>query len=80
KRIKKIIVGTVIVSSPLFANGQLSIVSAGVGDLDNMTIKAYNAIKEADIFFTMDGKAGEYSSLIGEKPVYKAGHGIFANM
>lgn len=80
KRIKKIMVGTVIVSSSLFANGQLSIVSAGVGDLDNMTIKAYNAIKEADIFFTMDGKAGEYSSLIEDKPVYKAGHGIFANM
>lgn len=79
KMVKKIIVGSIITSSSLFANGQLSIVSAGVGDLDNMTIKAHNTIKEADIFFTMDGKAGEYSSLIGDKPVYKAGHGIFAN-
>lgn len=31
--------------------GQLTIVSAGVGDLDNLTLKAYKTIKEADIFF-----------------------------
>lgn len=78
--IKKIIIGSAIASSCLFANGELSIVSTGTGDLDNMTLKAYNAIKDADIFFTMDGKAGKYAALIGDKPVYKAGHGIFANM
>lgn len=79
KNIKKIVVGSIIASSCLFANGELSIVSTGTGDLDNMTLKAYNKIKEADIFFTMDGKAGKYAPLIGDKPVYKAGHGIFAN-
>lgn len=80
KIIKKMFIGSAIVSSCLFANGELSIVSAGIGDLDNMTIKAYNKIKEADIFFTMDGKAGKYAPIIGDKPVYKAGHGIFGNM
>ncbi|MFY9079458.1 SAM-dependent methyltransferase [Aliarcobacter cryaerophilus] len=80
KNIKKIMIGSVIATNCLFGNGELSIVSTGTGDLDNMTLKAYNIIKEADIFFTMDGKAEKYASLIGDKPVYKAGHGIFANM
>lgn len=77
---KKAVIGSMVVSSCLLANGELSIVSTGVGDLDNMTLKAYNTIKNADLFFTMDGEAGKYAPLIGDRPVYKAGHGIFANM
>lgn len=57
--------------------GELLIVSTGAGDLDNMTLKAYKTIKNADIVFTMKGEAGKYKELIGEKPVYTAGHTLF---
>ncbi len=57
--------------------GQLTIVSAGVGDLDNITLKAYKTIKEADIFFTMQGDEEEYKELTEGKPIHKAGHAFF---
>jgi precorrin-4/cobalt-precorrin-4 C11-methyltransferase len=78
KRLYKILLSGLFFSTVLFAKGELAIVSAGAGDLDNMTIKAHKAISEADIFFTMDGKAGKYAELIKQRPVYKIGHGLFS--
>ena len=78
KKLNKIIIAGLFVSTTLFAKGELSIVSAGTGDLDNMTIKAHKAITQADIIFTMNGKAGKYAELIKEKPIYKIGHGLFS--
>jgi precorrin-4 methylase len=68
---------TLMVGTNLLADGKLSLVSSGTGDLDNMTIKAYNTIKEADIVFTMGGKAGKFEELVKGKPIYDAGHGMF---
>ena len=78
KTIIKITLISFLLSAALAAKGELAIVSTGTGDLDNMTLKAHKAIVEADIFFTMNGKAGKFSELIGDKPVYKAGHGLFS--
>jgi precorrin-4 methylase len=75
--LKKLILITLVTAVTLFAKGELSIVSTGTGDLDNMTIKAYKAIENADIFFTMRGEAGKFKELIGDKPIYKSGHGFF---
>ncbi|MDY0321192.1 MAG: SAM-dependent methyltransferase [Arcobacteraceae bacterium] len=68
---------TLMAGTNLLADGKLSLVSSGTGDLDNMTIKAYNTIKEADIVFTMGGKAGKFEELVKGKPIYDAGHGMF---
>jgi len=65
-------------TAALAANGTLSLVSSGTGDLDNMTLKAYKTIKEADIIFTMRGEAGKFEELIGTKPIYPAGHALFS--
>lgn len=62
----------------LFGDGQLSLVSSGTGDLDNMTLKAHKLILEADIVFTMNGKAGKFESLIKDKPIYPSGHALFS--
>lgn len=57
--------------------GKLTIVSAGAGNLDNMTLKAYKIIKNADIIFTMKGDQKEFKELTENKLVYKSGHGFF---
>ncbi len=69
--------GALLGSSLMGANGNLSLVSSGTGDLDNMTLKAYNTIKAADIIFIMKGKPGKFESLIKGKPIYDAGHAMF---
>lgn len=58
--------------------GSLKLVSLGTGDLDNMTIRAGQAVKEADIIFTMGGRTDYFKELINGKPVYDAGHRLFA--
>lgn len=63
------------------ATGSLKLVSTGIGDLNNMTIRAHSAILNADIFFAMDPAQAKrkFAELIGDKPVYTAGHGLFDN-
>lgn len=76
---KGLVLSTLLGSSALLADGQLSLVSSGTGDLDNMTLKAHKTIQEADIIFTMSGKAGKFAELIKGKPLYPAGHALFSN-
>ena len=60
-------------------SGHLYLVSTGIGDLDNMTLRAHRILTEADVYFTMSPERAKetYKELIGDKPVYKAGHGLF---
>ena len=57
--------------------GSLKLVSLGTGDSDNMTLKAKQAVEEADIVFTMGARTDYYAELIKGKTVYDAGHQIF---
>ncbi len=57
--------------------GQLYLVSAGIGDLDNMTQKAYNIILDADMVFAMSFMRKQYSELLSGKEVYDSGHALF---
>ena len=57
--------------------GKLYLVGLGVGDMDNMTIRARNTIAEADIIFAMKGVRKRYAPLFEGKEVYEAGHGLF---
>jgi len=76
-KIRFCIVATLLTTAAFGAEGKLSLVSSGTGDIDNMTLKAYKTMQEADIFFTMRGKAGKFEEIIGKKPVYPAGHALF---
>lgn len=63
------------------ASGSLKLVSTGIGDPDNMTIRAYNAILNADILFAMHPEQVKkaFPELLGIKPVHAAGHGLFGS-
>uniref|UniRef100_A0A7V5XHU5 Tetrapyrrole methylase n=1 Tax=Thermodesulfobacterium geofontis TaxID=1295609 RepID=A0A7V5XHU5_9BACT len=59
------------------AEGRLYLVSTGVGDLDNLTLRAYEVIKKADIVFCSKWTCERVKDLIKGKEVYDAGFGIF---
>ncbi|MBK1649680.1 SAM-dependent methyltransferase [Rhabdochromatium marinum] len=58
-------------------HGQLFLVSTGIGDPDNMTIRAHNTIQEADVVFGMQRVREQLSELLEGKETYEAGHGLF---
>lgn len=60
--------------------GKLYMVSAGIGDPDNMTLRAYKTILEADIVLAMKFIRNQYSDMLEGKEVYDAGHGLFSKM
>ena len=58
-------------------SGTLYLVSVGIGDLDNMTIRARNIIEQADIVLAMQFIREQLADLLEGKAVYDAGHGLF---
>lgn len=56
---------------------KLYLVSTGVGDPDNLTLRAYEVIKKADIIFCSKWTCERVKDLIKEKEVHDAGFGIF---
>lgn len=60
--------------------GSLYIVGTGVGDVDNITIKASEIIKKADVIFAMSFVQERLSELIKGKEIYDAGHGCFTKV
>ncbi|MDN5379489.1 SAM-dependent methyltransferase [Thermodesulfobacterium sp.] len=59
------------------AEGRLYLVSTGVGDPDNLTLRAYEVIKKADVIFCSKWTCERVKDLIKGKEVYDAGFGIF---
>jgi len=59
--------------------GKLYLVGLGVGDRDNMTIRARKTIAGADVIFAMKGIREGYADLLSGKEVHEAGHGLFAS-
>lgn len=57
--------------------GHLYLVSAGIGDPDNITIRAQKILEQADIVFAMKGTAGQMADLLKGKELHEAGHGLF---
>ncbi len=60
--------------------GQLYLVSAGIGDPDNMTIRAHRIIKSADIVLAMDLVSKPLADLLDGKELHNAGHGLFTGV
>lgn len=59
--------------------GHLYLVGLGVGDRDNMTLRAKKVIEKAEVFFAMKGIQKGYADLLSGKEVHEAGHGLFAS-
>lgn len=56
--------------------GKLYLVSVGVGDPDNITLKAYKIIKEADVIFCSKWTCERVKELINGKEIHDAGFGV----
>ncbi len=61
-------------------SGHLYLVSVGIGDPDNITVRARNTIVEADIVFGMQRVRERHADLLQGKETYEAGHGLFRPM
>jgi precorrin-4/cobalt-precorrin-4 C11-methyltransferase len=57
--------------------GRFYLVSVGIGDADNITIKAQKIIEQADIVFAMDFIRDNFAVLLADKEIHDAGHGFF---
>ncbi len=67
-------------SAALAAQGGLYLVSVGIGDPDNMTVKARKLLERADIVFGMKRVREQLPELLQGKEVHEAGHGLFGPM
>ncbi|MFW5489768.1 MAG: SAM-dependent methyltransferase [Desulfovibrio sp.] len=81
-------VATLCLALPLLAfsaaasaggTGHLYLVGMGVGDRDNMTVRAVNVLKQADVVFAMRGMQKQYADMLDGKEVHDAGHGLYAS-
>lgn len=61
-------------------SGHFYLVSVGIGDPDNMTIRARKIIEAADIVFAMKFIRTQLAFLLEGKEVHDAGHGLFSKM
>lgn len=58
-------------------SGAFYLVSAGIGDADNITVRALNILKRADLVFAMDFLAERFADVLKNKEVHPAGHCYF---
>ncbi|NDY71103.1 tetrapyrrole methylase [Desulfobacter hydrogenophilus] len=72
------VTGTITTSNEIKKTGSLKLISLGTGDADNMTIRARQAVTNADIIFTMGGRIDYYGDLLKGKEIYNAGHKLYA--
>lgn len=60
--------------------GKLLLVSTGIGEPDNITLRAQKAIQQADLIVGMQGQRDRVAHLIEGKQVLDAGHGLFTEL
>lgn len=60
--------------------GKLYLVSVGIGDPDNITVKAQKVLKQADLLIGGKRVADNFADLVQGKEIHEAGHGLFTPM
>lgn len=60
--------------------GSFYLVSVGVGDPDNITVKAQKTIQRADIVFASPTRQALFAELLAGKEIHDVGHGMFTPM
>lgn len=66
--------------APPVKPGKLSLVSIGIGDPDNITVKAQRTLWQADVIFGTQRVRDLFPDLVASKPFHPAGHGMFTPM
>jgi len=61
-------------------SGALYLVSIGIGDPDNITVRAQKTLSQADVVFGMKHLRERYAELLQGKEFHEAGHGLFREM
>lgn len=62
------------------STGKLYLVSVGVGDQDNMTLRALKTIESADIIFASPQNQERLANLLADKEINDCGHGLFTSL
>lgn len=57
--------------------GEIYLVSVGIGDIDNITVRAHRILERADIIFSLDFIHDKFAELLAGKEFYNAGHGFY---
>lgn len=60
--------------------GQLFLVSLGVGDPDNLTVKARDLLLKADVLLGSESDREPFQEIFQQRPIHAAGHGLFTPM
>ncbi|KGF25456.1 SAM-dependent methyltransferase [Oligella urethralis] len=80
KRLSSLLILCLAIPTAAASNGQLSLISMGIGDADNITVKALRTLEAADIVFGMQVVMDKYPDLLADKELHEAGHGLFTSM
>ncbi|WP_068636632.1 SAM-dependent methyltransferase [Thauera butanivorans] len=74
--------GLLLLAGHSFAGqaGGLYLVSVGIGDPDNITVRAQKIIQQADIVFGMQRLRERLPELLVGKEMHEAGHGLFGTL
>src|SRR5690606_28372936 len=60
--------------------GQLLLVSLGVGDPENLTLRARDVLLKADVLLGSETDRGQFPEIFQDRPIHEAGHGLFTPM
>lgn len=59
------------------AAGRLFLVSVGIGDPDNITVRAQKTLREADVIIAFQSLLEKFSELVDGKELHDPNHGLF---
>ena len=59
---------------------QLYLISMGIGDPDNITLRALKTVEKADVIFASTQLQEKFAALLKNKELHNSGHGLFTSL